>query len=621
MVPVPQVNTNATAIVEAVIRKVGKRLVVATPLGLGKANVFLNTLYARAKGDSSIDLTIITALTLSKPRPKSDLERRFLEPFLERVYGGCPELLYDLERGRHPSNVRIQEFYFPAGKLLRDEEAQKNYVSANYTHVARDILAAGVNVIAQMVAESPAEPNSMSFGCNPDLTLDVLEGLEKDATYPWALVGEVNRELPYMYGDAVVAKDRFHYLLRGGDCDARLFGVPKGPVSRADYAIGLHASSLVRDGGTIQVGIGSLGDAFVHALILRQRGNDTYREILTRLQRGGADTQALVDRTGGLAPLTEGVYAATEMFIDGFAHLYREGLLKRRVHDGPDDREGAVLHGGFFLGCEDFYTWIRSLPEAERRLFRMTSVRKVNHLYGNEALYREQRVHARFFNSCLMMTIFGAAVSDGLENGHVVSGVGGQYNFVAMAHELPTARSVLQLRATRGSGADLHSNIVFNYGHTTIPRHLRDVVITEYGIADLRGKTDEKVVASLIGIADSRFQLELIRRAQQAGKLATDFRLPEHQRHNLPETLKQTLGAFSAQLPAHPFGTSFTAEELSAAAALKRLKGMSHWQQARALLFSARPDPKTERVLARLRLDQPRTLKERIYRRLVASAV
>lgn len=612
-------STNPLEIVEAVLKKVGKRLVVATPLGLGKANVFLNALYTRAKNDPTVDLTIITALTLSKPHPKSDLERRFLEPFLERVYGGCPELLYDLERGQHPANVRIREFYFPAGKLLHDATAQKDYVSSNYTHVARDILATGVNVIAQMVAESPAETQTISLSCNPDLTLDVLEGLENNATHPWALVGEVNRELPYMYGDAVVAKNRFHYFLRGGHCDARLFGVPKGAVSRADYAIGLHASSLVRDGGTIQVGIGSLGDALVHALILRQKQNETYRAMLAGLERS-ADAHPLIERTGGLAPLAEGVYAATEMFIDGFAHLYREGILKRRVRDHAHD-DGALLHGGFFLGCEDFYRWIRDLPEAERRLFRMTSVRKVNHLYGNEALYREQRVHARFFNSCLMMTIFGAAVSDGLENGHVVSGVGGQYNFVAMAHELPGARSVLQLRATRGSGAELRSNIVFNYGHTTIPRHLRDIVITEYGIADVRGKSDAEVAALLIGIADSRFQLELIRRAQQAGKLAKDFRLPERRRNNLPETLKQALGSFHAQLPAHPFGTSFTAEELAAAAALKRLKGMSRWEKARALVFSAHPDAKGERVLARLGLDQPRTLRERIYRRLVASAV
>ncbi|PAL06796.1 hypothetical protein B8W90_11655, partial [Staphylococcus hominis] len=105
---------------------------------------------------------------------------------------------------------------------------------------------------------------------------------------------------------------------------------------------------------------------------------------------------------------------------------------------------------------------------------------------GNEALERLQRRHARFFNSCMMATALGAAVSDALEDGRVVSGVGGQYNFVAMAHALPEARSALMFRAIREDKGTLQSNVRWNYGHTTIPRHLRDIYINEYGIADLR---------------------------------------------------------------------------------------------------------------------------------------
>ena len=121
-------------------------------------------------------------------------------------------------------------------------------------------------------------------------------------------------------------------------------------------------------------------------------------------------------------------------------------------------------------------------------------------------------------------TLFGAAASDGLEDGRVVSGVGGQYNFVAMAHELAGARSILLLRATREAGGAVESNIVFNYGHATIPRHLRDIVVTEYGIADLRGRTDAEVAGALIAIADRRFQdgarRARHRRRQAAARLA-----------------------------------------------------------------------------------------------------
>ena len=103
------------------------------------------------------------------------------------------------------------------------------------------------------------------------------------------------------------------------------------------------------------------------------------------------------------------------------------------------EREGEFLHGAFYLGSQAFYDWLRDLADDERRGIGMTRVSEINELYGgNEALERLQRRDARFFNTCMMATALGAAVSDALEDGRVVSGVGGQYNFVAMAHALPT---------------------------------------------------------------------------------------------------------------------------------------------------------------------------------------
>src|SRR6185369_7765341 len=101
---------------------------------------------------------------------------------------------------------------------------------------------------------------------------------------------------------------------------------------------------------------------------------------------------------------------------------------------------------------------------------------------------RRARVKARFINNAMMATLLGAVVSDALEDGRVVSGVGGQYNFIAQGFALEDARSLIVLRSTRSASGKTSSNIRWNYGHTTIPRHLRDIVITEYGVADLRGK-------------------------------------------------------------------------------------------------------------------------------------
>jgi hypothetical protein len=95
----------------------------------------------------------------------------------------------------------------------------------------------------------------------------------------------------------------------------------------------------------------------------------------------------------------------------------------------------------------------------------MTRISHINELYGgDEALEKLQRREARFFNTCMMATALGAAVSDALEDGREVSGIGGQYNFVAMAHALRDGRSVLLFRAIREAGGQVRSSVLWNYG-------------------------------------------------------------------------------------------------------------------------------------------------------------
>src|SRR5207302_1357162 len=149
----------------------------------------------------------------------------------------------------------------------------------------------------------------------------------------------------------------------------------------------------------------------------------------------------------------------------------------------------------------------------------MMPVSFTNELYGDDQdSKRRARLDARFVNNAMMATLMGSAISDGLENGQVVSGVGGQYNFVAQAFALQGARSILTVEATRAVRAKTHSNIRWSYANDTIPRHLRDIIVTEYGVADLRGKSDAEVIVAMLQVADSRFQAELARRAKDAGK-------------------------------------------------------------------------------------------------------
>jgi hypothetical protein len=168
------------------------------------------------------------------------------------------------------------------------------------------------------------------------------------------------------------------------------------------------------------------------------------------------------------------------------------------------------------------------------------------------------------------------------------------------------------------------SNIVWSYGHETIPRHLRDIVVTEYGVADLRGRTDEEIIAALLNVADSRFQEQLLARARAAGKIRSDYRIPDAFRNNLPARLARALqpqraaGYFSE----YPFGTDLTAEEIALARALTFLGNRTGSTGARLLtalraVARGRPAPRHRDALTRMGLAQPRNVAERLQQRLV----
>ncbi|HJQ61191.1 MAG TPA: acetyl-CoA hydrolase/transferase C-terminal domain-containing protein, partial [Vineibacter sp.] len=253
----------------------------------------------------------------------------------------------------------------------------------------------------------------------------------------------------------------------------------------------------------------------------------------------------------------------------------------------------------------------------------------VNELHGDEPAKRRARVEARFVNSAMMATLLGAIVSDGLEDGRIVSGVGGQYNFVAQAFALDGARSILTLNATRMERGRTLSNIRWSYGHTTIPRHLRDIVVTEYGVADLRGRTDAECVAAMLAVTDSRFQDGLLRQARDAGKIARDYQIPAAFRDNTPARIERALKPAQDRglLPPFPFGTDFTEEEqrlLPALALLKTAASGGLPAIAELLWRGLRAGPPTRpdtAALDRLGLSQPAGLRARLLRTLVRAAL
>lgn len=642
--PIERHFADTDACARGLAEELGADLRVAAPLGLGKPHGLLNALYRLTAADRNRSLRLYTALSLTRPQPAPGMEQRFMAPFLERHFGSDqvdPQYALDQARDALPPNVEVHEFYLQSGALLRSASAQRSYISQNYTHVARDLVVQDINLLVQLVARREG-PDGVhySLSCNPDLTLDFLRQVQLAGRRRPICVAVVHPGLPYLGGNAEVAETYFDVELRPQGLP-QLFTLPRLPVNLAEYALGLHASALVKDGGCLQIGIGALSDALVRALLLRQQDNTRWRSMLVALDPTGS-THAHAGLLGGLAPFRSGLYGASEMVMDGFMHLQRAGILRRRSWDSlalerasvagqlnPATPGGHYLRGAFFLGSQALYEWIAATEAVDPDAIDMCAVSNVNQLYGNhQALATLQRRDARFFNTCMMATLLGAAASDTLDDGAVVSGVGGQYNFVAMAHELPDGRSVLLLRATRHSRGGIESNIRWNYAQTTIPRHLRDIVVTEYGVADLRGKSDSECVEAMLSISDARFLDALSAEAKAHGKLAADFVVPEAWRQHRPQYLHATLAPFRQQglLPQFPFGSDFTEVEQRLLPALDWLKSSSsHWRgRWRLLRAFIRPGSTMlgeAEALARMGLAAPVTLSDRLQRRLLQAAL
>jgi acyl-CoA hydrolase len=707
--------------IDYIINHIGQQLVVGTPLGIGKPNPLINALFDRAANDSSINLEIFTALSLQVPKAKSLLEERFLKPFTDRIFPDHPDLVYidKVKNNSLPMNIKITEFYMQSGKMLRSSPAQKNYTSSNYTHAARDMIGKGLNVVMQMVAVKQTEQGPVYSLCsNTDLTLDIDAIYQRKGQQKPCMVAMVNPHMPFMGGKAQVDNDFFDVIVDDEELYFQPFATPRAAVGMIDYQIGLLTSCLIKDEGTLQVGIGSLGDALIYFTKLRHQQNQSYMKLIDGFAIKEKFGNIVAD-IGSTSVFTKGLYAASEMFVEGFAHLYDAGILKRKVypdaliqtlinqgllaekvpknvieillqnnildehltkkqmlrlqklgilkselqmHKGhmqdakgkqyPTDlfhyeniaaiqkhclgqqlKGGAVLHAAFYLGSPWFYQWLHQLSAGPNGddlldLFQMTSVSQVNELYGGEALDRVQRINARFINTCMKVDLLGAAASDALDNHQVVSGVGGQYNFVAMAHTLDESRSILMLRSTHNGKQGIESNIVWKYSYCTIPRHLRDIVITEYGIADLRGQADEECIKRMISIADSEFQEQLRQEAIKNNKLSKDWVIPSQFRQNSHAELKRKTAGYNSEefFPEYPFASDFNKDELVLITALKYLKANTNttFKKLRTLLkaYTTAVDEKPlEPYLERMKLTKPVTIEEKISNRLLKLAL
>jgi hypothetical protein len=180
----------------------------------------------------------------------------------------------------------------------------------------------------------------------------------------------------------------------------------------------------------------------------------------------------------------------------------------------------------------------------------------------------------------------------------------------------------------RESGGEVSSSLLWHYGHTTIPRHLRDIAISEYGIADLRDRSDADCIRATLAIGDARFMPALAAKAVEAGKF--DAADASTWARNTPAAIDDRLGPFRREglLPEYPIGSDFTAEEQDLVRALGRLKRdtVTRGGKARAiwgalLLDESNADAREAAAVTRMAFDGREGWREAIERKLLRAAL
>ena len=183
------------------------------------------------------------------------------------------------------------------------------------------------------------------------------------------------------------------------------------------------------------------------------------------------------------------------------------------------------------------------------------------------------------------------------------------------------------LRASRIKAGEARPNLRWPGGHVTVPRHHRDIFVTEYGVAATRGRTDMQVIDAMLQITDSAFQGALMAEAKAARKLAIDYRIPDDANNNSPQAIRQVFdrAGLRASFPDYPLGTDLTAVEQQLAPALEWLQSstLTATSKFRVLLgaiFTSEAEG-SRAALDRLGLSAASGIGDRLQRKLVNYAL
>lgn len=331
------------------------------------------------------------------------------------------------------------------------KEGRADYTPCFFSEIPRLFQDGYLPVDVAMVQVSPPDEHGFcSLGISVDYTKPAAESAK-------TVIAQVNKNMPRTMGDAFMHVSQLDYIVA---LDEPIIELPRPTISHEEESIGRHVAELIEDGSTLQLGIGAIPDAVLMFL---------------------GDKHDL------------GIHS--EMFSDGVVDLYEAGVVTNRA---------KTLHKGkmvatFFMGTKKLYQFIDNNP-----LVAMYSVDYVNNPFVISQNHKMVSI-----NSALQVDLSGQVGADtiGLTQ---YSGVGGQVDFVRGTSRSPGGKSIIAMPATAGGGK--YSRIVATLdpgAGVTTSRNDVHYVVTEFGIASLRGKTLRQRARELISVAHPDFRQDL----------------------------------------------------------------------------------------------------------------
>ena len=386
-----------------------------------------------------------------------------------RIYGALLAVGSDLFN--KPNVHYLSGFFGPLERMLRDSGANIGFVPADFRRLAPLLEEQAPRVMATVTA-APDANGWCSLSLHAGGTIAELRraGADPDRL----LIAEASAGFPHTIGlppdyPHALHVDEIDVLIESA---AAPLGLPDPPPTDADRAIAEHAARFIPDGATLQTGIGSIPSTLV---------------------------QILAEGDGG------GYGVHSEMFTTGLMRLHEAG----KVANEKGQFDGVSVTT-FAFGTEELYAWLNGNHDV--------AFLPVDVVNNPDVIARNRGIVT--INGALAIDIQGQVMADALES-RQFSGIGGHEDFVSGPGLSLEDRSLLCLPSTTTIDGKLRSRIVpwFEAGAViTTPRHQIDVVVTEYGIAELQGKTVHQRGEALGAIAHPDFRDELVEAAQRASR-------------------------------------------------------------------------------------------------------